>query len=158
MKKNKYKIRSIPKVVFFREGTKMRYNGGYDAPGMTGWIANNAKAGSTKITKGMEEFRESVKDLEIFAIFFGRARSKAYETWVKVSREVEKEFRLHFFHSFDEDFAKELDQSRPSIKVFKKYDDLDQQYKGSLKNLEKIVKFLRLNYARAVKEYYKQTE
>ena len=139
----KYDIGEYPTLKFLFEKTSYDYSGGRTAQEIIEWVESKTKNTTTEIFS-LEEFDNKINDNDLIIAYFGKNASVKFDTFLHVSRIVDKET---FIHSFDEGLREKFltNKEWSGIMIFFNNGLSQVNYEGDMSSPAKILEFINDN-------------
>jgi len=136
----KHNVRGYPTIKFFRDGKPIEYNGGREANDIVNWLKK--KTGPPAVDVATAEALKKLQDEnEVLVLGYFKDDSDDRKAYLDVAAEIDD---IKFLITDKAEVAKEAKLEKEGIVLFKKFDDLRNDYDGKFDAAE-IKKFVQGN-------------
>uniref|UniRef100_A0AC35THF3 Protein disulfide-isomerase n=1 Tax=Rhabditophanes sp. KR3021 TaxID=114890 RepID=A0AC35THF3_9BILA len=149
----KYEVKGYPTIKFFRYGKVVEYTGGRDVASIVAWLKKKTgpAAKPLKTTDEASEFKDSA---EVVVIGYFKAEdSDEAKAFLEAAATMDD---VPFAITSDAEVASELKVAANSFTLFKKFDELRNDFEGTFETSE-IKQFIQANRLALVNEFTQET-
>lgn len=133
----KFEVSGYPTLKFMVKGSAINYEGGRVEKDIISWIEKKTGPVTSEI-KTTVELDQLKEEYEVFVAFIGEDNSAEFESYKKAALNFEG---VKFVHIFTEEIKSSLKQTKPNIILFKKFDELRNDFNEQFDEI-KIKEFI----------------